>query len=129
MLASGIWPVASIGTFQFVTGPKTDTWLVKTVGTLIAVVGAQTLVNAGRGERQVREGAIAASGTAAALGAISFHYARTGRISPVYFLDTLVEATWFGLWLRLLRAHQPPPLEGSTPGRPTLVCRDRSSLT
>jgi hypothetical protein len=34
---TGLWPLVSIGTFQQVTGPKTDLWLVKTVGVLIAV--------------------------------------------------------------------------------------------
>ena len=37
--ATGVWPILSIRTFQMVTGPKTDLWLVKTVGVLIAVIG------------------------------------------------------------------------------------------
>ena len=37
-LLTGIWPLLSIRTFQMVTGRKTDTWLVKTVGVLVAVL-------------------------------------------------------------------------------------------
>src|SRR5947208_3336920 len=35
----GLWPVIDIISFQQVTGAKTDLWLVKTVGILIAVIG------------------------------------------------------------------------------------------
>src|SRR6266508_1577481 len=37
---SGIWPILSMNTFLKVTGPKTDLWLVKTVGIILAVIGA-----------------------------------------------------------------------------------------
>src|ERR1044071_465421 len=37
---SGIWPILSMSTFVKVTGPKTDLWLVKTVGIILAVIGA-----------------------------------------------------------------------------------------
>jgi hypothetical protein len=40
---TGIWPILSIQTFLLVTGPKTDLWLVKTVGIVLATIGA-TLV-------------------------------------------------------------------------------------
>jgi hypothetical protein len=35
-LLTGVWPLPSIGSFQRVTGPKTDLWLVRTVGVLVA---------------------------------------------------------------------------------------------
>ena len=38
-LITGVWPLLSIGTFEKVTGPKTDRWLVKTVGILVGVGG------------------------------------------------------------------------------------------
>lgn len=34
-LATGIWPLVSIGSFRRVAGPKADTWLVKMAGALI----------------------------------------------------------------------------------------------
>ena len=37
-LATGIWPLLHLASFMRVTGPKTDRWLVKTVGALVAVL-------------------------------------------------------------------------------------------
>ena len=45
-LATGIWPLLSIGTFEVVTGPKMDDWLVQTVGVLAACIGATLLFGA-----------------------------------------------------------------------------------
>lgn len=39
-LITGIWPLLSINSFQKVTGPKFDLWLVKTVGALVTVIGS-----------------------------------------------------------------------------------------
>jgi hydrogenase/urease accessory protein HupE len=36
---TGFWPIVSIRTFQLVTGPKRDLWLVRTVGALLTVIG------------------------------------------------------------------------------------------
>jgi energy-converting hydrogenase Eha subunit E len=38
-LLTGIWPLVSMATFEAVTGPKFDDWLVKTVGVLVSVIG------------------------------------------------------------------------------------------
>lgn len=38
--ATGIWSPVSLGSFERVTGPKGDGWLVKTVGVLVTVIGA-----------------------------------------------------------------------------------------
>src|SRR5438046_1648203 len=60
-LATGVWPLVSIETFQLVTGPKTDHlqnpsptdadhWLVMTVGGLVTAVALALLVSACRRE-------------------------------------------------------------------------------
>jgi hypothetical protein len=41
-VGTGIWPVADMQSFMAVTGPKTDLWLVETVGLLAAAIGAGT---------------------------------------------------------------------------------------
>ena len=38
-LITGLWPLIHIPSFLWLTGPKTDLWLVKTVGLLAAVIG------------------------------------------------------------------------------------------
>ena len=59
---TGIWPLISPGTFQKVTGPKVDFWLVKTVGILIAVIGSVLMLDGGK--RRVRSASAAPSSSA-----------------------------------------------------------------
>jgi hypothetical protein len=98
-LVAGLWPIVHLRSFEFVTGPKADGWLVKTVGTLIAVSGA-VIVNAARRDRVTPEVIGLANGVSGALGYISFHYARKGRISRIYFLDALTELCIMLVWVR-----------------------------
>src|SRR5687767_3732081 len=44
-LLTGVWPLVSMRTFEMVTGPKVDRWLVKTVGVLIAVIGSSLVLD------------------------------------------------------------------------------------
>lgn len=43
-----LWSLLSIDTFQRATGPKTDLWLVKTVGALVGVIGAVLIAGMAR---------------------------------------------------------------------------------
>jgi hypothetical protein len=97
-VATGLWPLVSIRTFQKVTGPKVDLWLVRTVGVLIAAIGATLAVGARR-RRPSPETATLALGSAAGLGAIDVVYAARGRISRVYLLDAEAEALLAAAWL------------------------------
>lgn len=97
-LASGAWPWIHLESFERVTGPKHDHWLVKTVGALVAVVGGVLVDAAVRGRAADRAVALTAVGTAAALAAIDVNFVQKGRISPVYLADALVEALIVGAW-------------------------------
>lgn len=97
-LLSGLWPIASIRSFQWVTGPKTDRWLVKTVGALIMAVSLPLLF-AGRRGQVSPEALILAVGAACALGMADVIYALKRVISPVYLLDALVEGALVGAYL------------------------------
>jgi len=68
-VATGVWPLVSIRSFEAVTGPKTDRWLVKTVGVLVSVIGL-VLVVAGRRRRVTPEATLLAASSAAGLAAI-----------------------------------------------------------
>ena len=95
-VATGVWPLISLRTFERVTGPKTDGWLVKTVGALIAVIGGALLLDARRPSR----GTVAmAVGSAVALGTVDVVYPARGRISKVYLLDAVAEAALLAMWL------------------------------
>jgi hypothetical protein len=97
-LATGIWPLLDIVSFQLVTGPKTDLWLVRTVGVLVAVIGAVLLLAAKR-RRVTHEIVLLAVGSALGLAAIDVVYALSGRISAVYLADAVVEVGLALLWL------------------------------
>jgi hypothetical protein len=97
-LVTGIWPLLSIRSFEWVTGPKRDRWLVKTVGVLIAVIGGVTAL-AGHRKRVTPEIALLAGGSAAGLAAIDVVYVRRGRIRPIYLLDAISEVGLIVAWL------------------------------
>jgi hypothetical protein len=105
-LTTGLWPLVSLRTFERVTGPKTDRWLVKTVGVLVTVIGAVLLV-AGRRRRVSDEVALLAVGSAAGLGGIDSIYSLRGRISTVYLLDAVAEFVLMVGWMRVGRRHAP----------------------
>ena len=105
-LMTGVWPLVSLRTFERVTGPKTDRWLVKTVGVLVTVIGMVLLV-AGRRRRVSDEVVQLAVGSAAGLASIDTIYRLRGRIATVYLLDALVELVLIGGWLRAGWRHAP----------------------
>jgi hypothetical protein len=89
-LATGLWPVASITTFEMVTGPKTDEWLVRMVGLLAAVIGLAVGVAAGA-RRLTPELLVLSIGSALAFAAIDLLYALAGVIAPVYLGDAVLQ--------------------------------------
>lgn len=95
---TGIWPIVHIRSFMAVTGPKKDTWLVKTVGALVAVVGGALAARAACAEPS-RDLEAVALGSAAALAAVDTVYVARERISPIYLLDAVAEAVLIGGWI------------------------------
>jgi hypothetical protein len=79
---TGVWPLLSRRTFQRVTGPKSDFWLVQTVGVVVAVAGVVLMMAAIR-KRIMPEIGVLAVGNAAGLAGIDLVYSSKGRISPV----------------------------------------------
>jgi hypothetical protein len=102
--ATGLWPIAHLRSFEAVTGPKPEGWLVKTVGALLVATGG-ALARASRGPLS-RDWAVLGAGSAVALAAVDLWYAGVRRrISPVYLLDAPLELLfaigWAALWRRL----------------------------
>ena len=100
-LATALWSLFSVGTFQKVTGPKTDVWLVKTVGVLVAAIGGALSLAAFR-RTQTPEIGLLGAGSAGGLAGIDTYYAAKGRISAVYGLDALAELVFLGCWIYVL---------------------------
>jgi hypothetical protein len=101
-VATGVWPILHLRSFEAVTGPKLEGWLVKTVGALITAIGG-TLLSAGRRRRVVPEVAALAAGSAAALAVVDILYVARRRISPVYLLDAVAELALVAGWAVALR--------------------------
>jgi hypothetical protein len=97
-VATGLWPLLSMRTFEAVTGEKAEDWLVKTVGTLIVVIGTTLAVAAFR-DRVTSEIALLGVGSALALIAIDVVYVARRVIPPIYLADAAVEAVLVSLWL------------------------------
>jgi hypothetical protein len=95
----GLWPLVHLRSFEAVFGPKADRWLVKTVSGLLLVNGVVQLSGVAT-EATLRQSRRLGVGTAAVLLCIDLIYVPTGRISPVYLLDALVEIGWIALWAR-----------------------------
>lgn len=123
-LATGLWPLVHYRSFEAVTGPKEDDWLVKTIGGLIAVVGA-TLGLAGLRRRVTPEIRLLGAASAAALSAADVYFTARGRISKVYLLDVVAEAPFLVAWAASARggargaarsaARTTPGWPGATP--------------
>ena len=100
---TGIWPFASRRAFEAVTGPKTEWWLVQTVGLLVTAVGAG-LAEAARRDAVTRELGLVAAGCAASLAAIDVAYVATGRLRWTYMLDAAAEVALVAGWVNASRA-------------------------
>ncbi len=88
-VATGIWPVLHLRSFMLLTGPKQDTWLVKTFGVLVAAIGT-TLV-AHQSAATDRSAARVAVASALALSACEIVFVARGRVRPIYLADAALE--------------------------------------
>ncbi len=95
--ATGVWPLLDIESFERVTGPKRDKWLVRTVGVLVAAIGG-TLISAGVRRKVAPETVALAVASAAGLAAIDTFYATKGRIARIYLADAAAEAAIVSAW-------------------------------
>lgn len=93
----GAWPIAHLPSFEVVTGPKVDGWLVKAVGSLLTVVGG-VLLAAGAKRRVTPELRALAMGKGLALATIDFVYVSRKRIPRVYLLDAALHLGFVGAW-------------------------------
>ncbi len=125
-LLTGAWPLVHDRSFQAVTGPKVDVWLVRTVGVLVSVIGGVLLL-AGLRRTVVAEVPALAMGSAAGLATSAVTHVRRGRISPVDLLDAALEAALVSGWARLLLSEIPDEQPGSTGRWVTLAVRSRIS--
>jgi hypothetical protein len=97
-ILTGVWPLLDLTTFQAVTGPKSDLWLVQMVGALAVAIG-MALGVAVLANRRTPEILTLSVTSAIAFTAIDLLYA--WKQSPVYLADAGVEVILIGLVLIL----------------------------
>lgn len=101
-LPTGIWPLVALRSFERLTGPKTDRWLVQTVGALVGVIGCAVGLS-GMRRRVTPEVEVLAIGTALALAAVDVVFVSQRRIRPIYLLDAVANLTIAAGWLAARR--------------------------
>src|SRR5215207_8082007 len=97
-LVGGAWPLVHLRSFEVVFGPKSDRWLVKTVGGRLIVNSLQTQLAASSTAGGVRHARRLGVGTVAVLAAIDLIYVPAQRVSKMYLLDAAVEMGWIFAW-------------------------------
>ena len=100
-LPTGIWPLIpkiGIPTFEWLTGPKVDRWLVQTVGALVAVI-AVVIGRARANDRITPEIEALAIGSAVSLATVDVVFVARRRIRPIYLVDALMNLIIVAAWI------------------------------
>jgi hypothetical protein len=105
-ILSALWPLISMTSFEAVTGPKSDVWLVRMVALLILVIGL-TLASAVISHRETPEIYLCSILSCLSFIAIDVIYSMAGQISKVYLGDAAVEAL-IVITLGVALAHRGP---------------------
>jgi hypothetical protein len=105
-VVTGAWALLHIRSFIWATGPKTDTWLVKTVGALVCVIGG-VLVASARKPEPPEEIAVLGVAAPLALATVETAYVARGRIRPVYTVDAFAQLAIVAVWCIGLSGRAP----------------------
>jgi hypothetical protein len=89
---TGIWPILHIKSFMAVTGPKTDLWLLRTVGVLVTAIGIDLIVSED-------PSMVLGIGSALGLAIIDIIYVAKKVISKIYLADAAAELVLCLWWL------------------------------
>ena len=82
----GAWPIGHIRSFMAVTGPKTDLWMVYTIGGLLTGIGTCLILL-----NRIKRIWVLQATSAITLLAIDIQYATRGIISDIYLIDGAIQ--------------------------------------
>jgi hypothetical protein len=100
-LLTAIWPLVHIESFMDVTGHKTDTWLVKTVGMLLLAISVTFLFSLLT--KKLSSGTIVlALACCAAFLLVDCYFAFKGVISEIYMGDASIQFILIIAWVVVL---------------------------
>ena len=89
-LLTAVWPIVHMRSFVAVTGPKTDLWLVRTVGILILLIACTLFLGASQAVISP-ETILLSLGSAICLAGVDVYYVMRAVIRPMYLLDATTE--------------------------------------
>ena len=97
-LVTALWPLVHIESFMDVTGPKTDIWLVKTVGTLLIPISCCFLVHL---FMRINHWPVVVLAAASCIGlaCIDVYYVSKGVIDEIYLGDAAAEIILLIAWI------------------------------
>lgn len=98
---TGIWPIVDIKSFQLVTGPKTDLWLVKMVGLLTVAISLLLFVIAKR-RLITTESIVLILGSSISYLSIDVYYSLNRVISYIYLADAVLQLIIILIWVQWL---------------------------
>lgn len=104
LVATGGWSLVHRRSFERVTGPKDDYWLVQTVGALAIAIGASLGIAARRRTQQPETVALGAA-SCIAFGLASVRASQSE--SRVYLGDAILEIAFLAAWLEPLIKRVP----------------------
>ena len=112
-LLTAVWPIVHIKSFMEVSGYKTDVWLVKTVGVLLAAIAVSLLLSIPHKQNNFPI-AILALFTAVGMAYVDFFYALSDTIPDIYMADGFAEILFALAWLYILVKGNKKPAEAGS---------------
>jgi hypothetical protein len=103
ILITALWSIIDIESFMRVTGPKTDVWLVKTVGALLIPV-AICMISSIETPNRLPVSVLGA-GIALSFIVIDLYYALSDVISDIYLADAFLEFLFLLGWIYVLGTY------------------------
>jgi hypothetical protein len=101
ILLTALWALIDIESFMVVSGPKTDTWLVKTVAILLLPISVCFFSNIFLKVHPLPVMLVAIT-TSAGLAFIDFYYTANHTIKWVYAIDGILQIIFLMGWIYLL---------------------------
>ena len=101
---TALWALIHIRSFMEVTGPKTDVWLVKTVGVLLLTISISLITSFFLKKINIPVITLAIS-CCLVLVFIDCYYVWNGTISKIYLFDAVAEVFLLILWAIVIVKH------------------------
>lgn len=105
IIVTALWALVDIDSFIWVTGPKTDIWLVKTVAVVLVSIGLALLIAVRESQPSLSIKVLGLT-NAAGLAVIDFYYTSNSTIKWVYAADGVLQVLIIISWIILIMKNQ-----------------------